>query len=89
MAYSCAVCETEILTSNPKKYFCKRCWEQWNDAILNREPWVTYCINYEHRQRRQELKEQELIYLGDEFEIGEFDGEYRLAPTEEHFENWD
>ena len=57
--------------------------------MMVREPWVTYCINHEHRQRREALKDEALIYLGDEFEIGESDGEYRLAPTEEHFEEWD
>lgn len=49
---------------------------------MGKAPWVTYCINEEHRQRRQALKDEALIYLGDEFEIGEFDGEYRLIPGE-------
>lgn len=57
--------------------------------MMVREPWVTYYVNYEHGQRRQALKDAGLIYLGNEFEIGDFDGEYRLAPTAEHFEEWD
>ena len=89
MRFNCAICEQELFTSNPMTYFCKRCWGQWNDAILSKTPWVTYCINHEHRQRRHAVRDAGLIYLGDEFEIGEFDGEYRLTPTEEHFEEWD
>jgi len=84
----CCICQREITTTDPRRYYCWNCWSEWNAAILSKEPWVTYCINYEHRQRRQELKDQGLIYLGDEFEIGEFDGEYGLVPNEEHFENW-
>ena len=78
-----------MTNSNPKKHFCRRCWGVWYDAILSKEPSVTYCTNEEHRERRQALRDADLIYLGNEFEIGEFDGEYRLAPTEEHFEEWD
>lgn len=57
--------------------------------MMVREPWVAYCMNYEHQQRRQVLRDAELVYLGNEFEIGESDGEYRLAPTGEHFQEWD
>lgn len=48
--------------------------------------WVKVCVNYEHQQRRQALKDKELIYLGNKFDVGEFDGEYRLVPTEQYFE---
>ena len=78
-----------MTTTNPRRYSCRRCWGKWHDAIIDKEPWVTYCINHERQQRRQAIREQELIYLGDEFEIGEFDGEYGLVPTEEHFEQLD
>jgi len=87
--YGCSICGEEIFTSNPRKYFCRRCWGEWHDAILAKEPWVTYCVNHEHQQRRQAMNDEELIYLGNEFEVGEFGDEYRLAPTEEHFEEWD
>ncbi len=56
--------------------------------MMVREAWVTYCVNHERRQRRHALSHAELVYPGNEFEIGEFDGEYRLAPTKEHFEEW-
>jgi len=28
---------------------------------------------------------KELIYLGNEFDVGDFDGEYRLVPAKEYF----
>ena len=58
-----------MITENPKRYFCKRCWNKWNDAILNKEPWVKVCLNDEKKQRRKALKDRELIYIGDEFDI--------------------
>jgi hypothetical protein len=32
---------------------------------------------------------KELIYLGDEFDVGDFDGEYRLVSMKEYYEEWD
>ena len=86
--YGCAICGEEVFTSNPRRYFCRRCWGQWNDAIMNKEPWVTCCVNHEHRERRRALKDEQMIYLGNEFEIGEFEGECSSVPTQEHFERW-
>lgn len=85
----CAICQQEIVTENPKRYFCQKCWVQWNEAILNKASWITYCINDEHQQRRQALNNRELIYLGSEFDVGDFNGEYRLVPTKEYYEEWD
>jgi hypothetical protein len=46
-------------------------------------------VNDEKRQRRKALRDSELIYLGNELNIGDFDGEYRLVPIEEYYEEWD
>ena len=46
-------------------------------------------MNDERRQRRRALKDRGLIYLGDEFDVGDFDGEYRLVPTKKYYEEWD
>jgi len=62
---------------------------RWHDAIVGKAPWVTYCVNHEHQQRRQAMKDTELIYLGNELDIGGSEGEYRLAPTGEHYQEWD
>ena len=79
----CCVCQKEIITENPKKYFCKKCWNDWQEEILNKRTWITYCINDEHRLRRQELKDMMLVYgLGDRFDIS--DG--KLIPLKAYYE---
>ncbi len=85
----CCICLREMITTNPRRYFCRKYWGEWHDAILAKAPWVNYCVNHERRQRRQALKNQDLIYPGNEFEIGGFDGEYRLVPTAQHYQEWD
>ena len=83
----CCVCQKEIVTENPKRYFCKHCWNEWNDAIRRKETWITFCINYEHRLRRQELEDSILVYgLGDRFDISE-DG--KLIPLRAYYEQED
>jgi len=42
-------------------------------------------VNYENRQERQAIRDADLIHLGDEFDIGEFDGEYGLVPIKEPY----
>lgn len=37
----------------------------------------------------QALKDEELIYLGSEYDIAETNSEYRLIPTKEYYEEWD
>jgi len=29
-----------------------------------------------------------LIYLGNKFDVGDFDDEYRLVPAKEYYEEW-
>lgn len=37
-----------------------------------------------------ELDDKVLVYgLGDRFDVGDFNGNYRLVPTKEYFEKWD
>jgi len=81
----CCVCQKEIISENLRKYFCERCWREWNDAILSKQPWITHCINDEHQARRQALKDKELIYLSNEFDVGDFGGEYRLVSTGDYY----
>ena len=86
---NCAICGTGIFTENPKKFFCRDCYKQWELGILAKTNWIRFCINDEHQQRRQSLKDRELIYLGNEFDVGDFNGEYGLVPTKEYSEEWD
>lgn len=51
--------------------------------------WVKVCVNYEHQQRRQALKDKELIYLGNEFDVGFFNSKYRLVSKKEYYNEWD
>jgi len=32
---------------------------------------------------------KELIYLGNEFDVGDFDGEFGLVSTKEYYDEWD
>lgn len=32
---------------------------------------------------------KDLIYPGSEFDVGDFDGDFRLMPTKEYYEEWD
>lgn len=82
----CCICGKKIVTEVPKRYFCYKCYEEWKEQILGKEDWVRICINDEHRQRRQALKDMNMVYLGNEFDISEVNGEYRLVPTTEYFE---
>lgn len=84
--YQCALCGNEV--HNVRKFWCLKCYKQWKDAILNKEPWTRDLQNLEQRRRYHEKKEQEafgnLVYLGSEWDISE-DG--KLVPLAEHFED--
>ena len=86
---NCCVCGKGLLTENPKKFYCPDCYKKWYGAIQNKEPWIKACVNDEKKRRRQALKYSQLIYLGDEFDIGGFDGECRLVSTKGYYEEWD
>lgn len=48
--------------------------------------WVKFCVNYEHQQRRQALKDSDLLYLGDKFDVPSLDGEYKLMHKKEGYD---
>jgi len=57
---------------------------------LGSAEWVKLCVNIERQRRRMELDDKVLVYgLGDRFDVGDFNGNYRLVPTKEYFEKWD
>lgn len=85
---NCAICGRGIFTENPGRFYCRHCYRQWESDIMAKTDWVKVCVNYEHQQRRQALKDKGLIYLGSEFDVGDSDGEYRLAHTKEGYEEW-
>lgn len=85
---SCAICGIEVFTEDPRKFFCRGCYREWKSDIMAKTDWVKICVNDEHQQRRQALRDKGLIYLGNDFDVGDFDGEYRLAPTEEYYDEW-
>jgi hypothetical protein len=78
--FHCAICVKELFTQDPKKFFCRDCYKQWESEILAKTNWTKVCINDEHQQRRRALRDRGLIYLGDEFDVGDFNGEFRLVP---------
>lgn len=86
---SCAICGKGIFTEDPKKFFCRDCYKQWESDILAKADWIRFCVNCEHQQRRQAFKDKQLIYLGNEFDVSFFNGEYSLAPTREYYDEWD
>lgn len=81
--FNCAICGIEIYTENPKRFFCRGCYKEWESDILAKTDWVKVCVNYEHQQRRQALKDKGLIYLGSEFDVGDLDSEYKLVPADD------
>lgn len=86
---NCCICGVGLHTENAQHYFCKKCWHEWKDSILSKEPWITCCINDERRQRRRALEDKVLIYLGSEYEVAEVNGGYKIVPTKDHFEEVD
>ena len=84
--HNCAICGIEIFSENPKRFFCRDCYKEWESDIMAKTDWVKVCINDEHQRRRQALKDRELTYLGNGFDVGDFDGEYSLVPTKEYYE---
>ena len=85
--FNCAICGNELFTENPTKYFCRDCYKEWESDILAKTDWVKFCINDEHQQRRRALRDRELVYLGDEFDVGDFSGEYKVVPTKNYYED--
>jgi len=83
---NCAICGREIYTENPRRFYCRDCYKEWESDIMAKTDWVKVCGNCEHQQRRQVLKDRELIYLGNEFDAGDFNGEYRLVPAKGYYE---
>ena len=86
--FNCAICRKELFTENPRKFFCRDCCKEWESDILAKADWIKFCVNDEHQQRRQALKDREVIYLGNEFDVDDFVGEYRLVPTKEYYDEW-
>ena len=79
----CCICQKEMFTENPKRWFCSECWHKWNEAILDKESWIACCIQDEHRLRRQELEDRILVYgLGDRFDISNG----KLIPLKDYYE---
>lgn len=56
--FNCVICGIEIFVGNPKRFFCRDCYKQWESDIMAKTDWVKFCVNYEHQQRRQALKGQ-------------------------------
>ena len=80
----CAICGKKLFAQDVKRYFCRDCYKQWESEIVAKTDWIKFCINEEHQQRRRALKEGNLVYLGNEFDVGDFDGECKLVPTREY-----
>ena len=76
---NCAICGNKLFTENPKRFFCPDCYKHWESDIVAKAKWIRVCVNNEKKQRRQALKDRELIHLDDKYDVGDFNGEYRLT----------
>ena len=54
MAYEkqCCICDALLSTEDPTKYFCWRCYSQWQKDILANSKWVRFLVNNEQQRRR-------------------------------------
>jgi protein-arginine kinase activator protein McsA len=68
--FNCAICGIQIFTQNPKRFFCRNCYKQWESDILAKAERVEVCVNHEHHRRRQQVKDRLSVYDCDrEFDI--------------------
>ena len=78
------------LGENPLVYWCSRCYADWKEAILNKEPWTVFLVNLESRRRYREWDMRDLgimyIYIGDRYDIAVVNGKNKLIKTEEFYE---
>jgi len=78
--FGCSICGKGILTESLRRFFCRDCYKECESDIMARSERVKFSTNYEHRQRRQVLRDRKLTYLGNGFDVDDFDCGYRLAP---------
>ena len=100
MAYDyysrCCICDTVLQTNNPKTYFCSTCYREWEDDILAKKAWVTFCINSEQANRHygvyeRDSKEHRIIFLrgfGSDFDVVKTIQGYRVIKTRYHQKVW-
>ena len=68
----CAICNCDLYSTNVKRYFCRKCFNEHKDDILAHAPWVTFLINDTARQRYREKRDLgKLVYLGSEYDLSE------------------
>jgi ribosomal protein L37AE/L43A len=70
----CSICGRRLNTI-ANIWFCSRCYNDWKEAILGKEPWVIYLRKLE-QARRYKIKTMKdlgikLVYLGVEWDIDE------------------
>jgi len=72
----CAICQQPYRPRNWKEDFCRKCYNSYKEAILNREPWVLVCRNEEYRRRNQDCymdngikRHVELVRLSNKWDI--------------------
>jgi len=66
MQLLCAICNEIVIR---RGYFCKDCYHTYRDDIINHAAWVKVCRSTEDVRRKQEAKEKNIIYLGDNLDI--------------------
>ena len=87
-SYECSICSCQLHTTNPRMFYCSKCWKKWQSAIEAKSEWTRFLQNNE-AQRRQygsytkngKRVYASFVYLGSEWDIyGN-----KLVPLTEHF----
>ena len=79
--FECCLCGTVLHTSNPRMFWCSKCWADWSTEIKAKVPWTVFLQNLETRRRYREQDMQKnnitYIYLGDD-DVYEEAGKYKI-----------
>ena len=65
----CAICQHEYKPRYPAEMFCNACYHSWYNEIRERQPWIKFCISSEIKRRRQEIKLQNFLFLGNKWDV--------------------
>lgn len=91
--YECALCGSDIGHKSPKSFWCNRCYSDWRQSILDKEPWTVYLVNLEANRRYGEKTMSDLgiqlVYLSNKFEVTMVNGKAELVPTKEYYDEVD
>lgn len=73
----CSICQNPYHPRRPNEMYCNSCYTKHHEAIINKAPWVQYCVKSETARRRWDsysengkLKYAQLVWgLGTVFDV--------------------